>query len=363
MPQVRVRHTLGSYPVTVAPGALEELAATVRRLWPNRRIAIVTDETVQALFAGRLAGGPWHPILAITPGEESKTRDSWLELTDALLSAGFSRDSALVALGGGVVGDLAGFVAATLARGIPYVQVPTTLLAMVDSSVGGKTGVDTPHGKNLVGAFHAPDAVLADPAVLTTLPEVVYRGGLAEMVKHALVADARYWTRLQSSVPVLLSRDPAALTPLIVRSIEIKAEVVWKDEREAGPRSMLNAGHTVAHAIELLTGFQVPHGDAVAIGLVAESRIAERLGIAEPGLAADVSLMLVSLGLPVTIPSGLDAGSLVEAMSMDKKRRGGQLRFALPQAIGAMAHDGEAWTIAVPEAIAIARALRESGAG
>lgn len=363
MPQVRVAHALGSYPVLVAPGALEELAATVRRLWPDRRVAIVTDETVLTLLGDRLAGGPWHPVLAIPPGEESKTRDSWLELTDALLSAGFSRDSALVAIGGGVVGDLAGFVAATLARGIPYAQVPTTLLAMVDSSVGGKTGVDTPHGKNLVGAFHPPEVVLADPVLLTSLPAEVYRGGLAEMVKHALVADARYWSDLESGVPVLLARDPAALTPLIVRSVEIKAEVVARDEREAGPRSILNAGHTVAHAVELLTGYQVPHGDAVAIGLVAEAHLAERIGIAESGLAASVRLLLASLGLPVTIPAELDAAPLIEAMASDKKRRGGQLSFALPRAIGAMAHERHAWTIAIPDELAIQDALRECGAG
>ncbi len=363
MPQVLVRHALGSYPVMVAPGALGELAGTVRRLWPDGRVAIITDETVQGLLAGRLAGGPWHPVLAIPPGEESKTRDSWLELTDALLSAGFSRDSALVAIGGGVVGDLAGFVAATLARGIPYLQVPTTLLAMVDSSVGGKTGVDTPHGKNLVGAFHPPEAVLADPAVLKTLPAEVFRGGLAEMVKHALVGDREYWTRLESGVPVLLGRDPAALTPLIVRSIEIKAEVVAKDERETGPRSILNAGHTVAHAIELLSGFQVPHGDAVAIGLVTETRIAETLGVAESGLTERLRLLLAALGLPVTISPALDAPSLLDAMASDKKRRGGQLRFALPQAIGAMARDGDAWTIAVADGHAIQNALRECGAG
>jgi 3-dehydroquinate synthase len=183
------------------------------------------------------------------------------------------------------------------------------------------------------------------------------------MVKHALVADREYWARLESDNPGLLGREPAALTPLITRSIEIKADVVSKDERETGRRSILNAGHTVAHAVELLTGFQVPHGDAVAIGLVAESRLAEQLGVAESGLAERVRLMLAPFGLPVTIPAGLDAPSLVEAMAADKKRRGGQLRFALPRAIGAMARDGDAWTIAVPDGRAIQDALRACGAG
>jgi len=362
MPDIRVTHALGAYDVTVRAGVLAELGARVRALWPERAVALVTDETVRSLLADRLAGGPWTLVLSVPPGEASKSRARWEALTDALSSAGFSRDAAIVALGGGVVGDLAGFVAATFARGIPYLQAPTTLLAMVDSSVGGKTGVDTPQGKNLVGAFHPPAAVLADPTVLATLPVTHFRGGLAEMAKHGVVADAAYWAALQAAAPALPERSAALLTPLVHRSIEIKAAIVTEDERESGRRAVLNAGHTVAHAIEHASGWTVSHGDAVAIGLVAEARLAESLGVASPGLAEEISLGLRALGLPTHVPPDLAATTLAEGMRLDKKRSGTQLRFALPAGIGTMAHDGTRWTLAIDDTSAILHALRATGA-
>jgi len=362
VPDIRVTHALGAYDVTVRAGALDDLPARVRSLWPERTVALITDETVRTLLADRLAGGPWTLVLSVPPGESSKTRARWEALTDALSAAGFSRDAAIVALGGGVVGDLAGFVAATFARGIPFLQVPTTLLAMVDSSVGGKTGVDTPQGKNLVGAFHPPAGVLADPTVLATLPPHDYRGGLAEMAKHGIVADAAYWLELQARAPDLAARTPAALTPLIRRSVEIKAAVVTEDERESGRRSVLNAGHTVAHAIEQLSRFAVSHGDAVAIGLVAEAHLGESIGIARKGLAAEIAAGLRVLRLPTHVPADLAANALLDAMRLDKKRSGTQLRFALPKEIGVMARDGARWTIPVSDAAAIVHALRSAGA-
>jgi 3-dehydroquinate synthase len=362
MPDIRVTHALGTYEVTVRAGALDDLGGRVRSLWPDRTVALITDETVRTLLAERLAGGPWTLVLSVPPGESSKTRARWEALTDALSAAGFSRDAAIVALGGGVVGDLAGFVAATFARGIPFMQVPTTLLAMVDSSVGGKTGVDTPQGKNLVGAFHPPAAVLADPAVLATLPPQHYRGGLAEMAKHGVVADAAYWSALQAGAATLASRTPESLTPLIRRSVEIKAAVVTEDERESGRRSVLNAGHTVAHAIEQLSRFAVSHGDAVAMGLVAEAHLAESIGVATEGLAAAIAAGLRALGLPTHVPTELAANALLDAMRLDKKRSGTHLRFALPQQIGVMARDGVRWTIPVSDAAAIVHALRATGA-
>jgi len=362
MPDICITHALGAYDVTVRAGALDELDERVRSLWPGRMVALITDETVRSLLAHRLAGGPWTLVLSVPPGEGSKSRARWEALTDALSAAGFSRDAAIVALGGGVVGDLAGFVAATFARGIPFMQVPTTLLAMVDSSVGGKTGVDTPQGKNLVGAFHPPAAVLADPAVLASLPVAHYRGGLAEMAKHGLVADAAYWTALQTAGPALGKRSPELLTPLIRRSVEIKAEVVTEDERESGRRSVLNAGHTVAHAVEQVTHFGVSHGDAVAIGLVAEAHLAESIGVAAAGLAAEISAGLRALGLPTHVPADLAANTLLEAMRLDKKRSGTHLRFALPKAIGVMARDETRWTIPIDDPSAIVHALRAAGA-
>jgi 3-dehydroquinate synthase len=345
---VEVRHALGSYPVYVEPGALARLGELTARHLPARRLALLSDATVRALPPR------WGVVLpqvdaelVIPPGESSKSRERWTELSDALLARHFGRDSALILLGGGVVGDLGGFVAATYLRGIPHVQVPTTLLAMLDASVGGKTGVDTPQGKNLIGAFHPPSAVVADPRVLATLPEREFRSGLAEAVKHGVIADREYFEWIAGAVDQIAARDPEAMAALVQRSVEIKAAVVSEDEREAGRRAILNAGHTVAHALEQASGYALAHGEAVAIGLVAECRLAESLGLARAGLAPEVASVLRSLELPTALP-GLAPERLLDAMSADKKNRESRIRFALPVAIGEMA-PGEGWTVAVME--------------
>src|ERR671912_1637535 len=220
-----VTHALGSYPVYVEPGALARLPLLIQELFPERRVALIADARVHSLYrSGSWGTAPWDgESLTFEPGEKSKTRESWSELTDQLTERGFGRDAGLVALGGGVTGDLAGFVAATYLRGIPYLQVPTTVVAMLDASVGGKTGLDTPHGKNLVGAFHPPAAVIADPGTLTTLPDREYRAGLAEAVKHGLIADREYFGWIEATADVLIARDSAALEHLVRRSVEIKA--------------------------------------------------------------------------------------------------------------------------------------------
>ena len=351
---VVVTHALGQYPVFVEPGALgrlETLAADHLGAAGAARVALIADANVFALLqAERLGRGPWRgAALTFPPGEASKTRDQWARLTDALLAQGYGRDSGIVALGGGVAGDLAGFVAATYMRGLPYLQVPTSLLAMLDASVGGKTGVDTPEGKNLIGAFHPPAAVVADPRALATLAERDYRGGMAEAVKHGLIADAEYFTWMEREADVLLRRDEAALTWLVRRSVEIKADVVSGDEREAGRRAILNAGHTVAHALEHATAYELPHGEAVALGLVAECTLAEALGVAPAGLAARVGALLRRLGLPVRLTQPHDAERLVRIMGSDKKNRGARVRFALPSGLGEM-DPGERWTREAPEA-------------
>jgi 3-dehydroquinate synthase len=358
---VVVTHALGHYPVYVEPGGLGRLEPLVREHLPVARVAMIADAGVHALLqAGRFGRGPWEgTALTFPPGEPSKTREQWARLTDALLAQGFGRDSGLVALGGGVAGDLAGFVAATYMRGLPYVQVPTSLLAMLDASVGGKTGVDTPQGKNLIGAFHPPVAVLADPRALATLPDREFRGGMAEAVKHGLIADGDYFAWMERDAEALLRRDEMALTRLVRRSVEIKAEVVSGDEREAGRRAILNAGHTVAHALERATAYGLPHGEAVALGLVAECALAEALGIAPAGLGARVAALLGRLGLPVRLTAPIAADRLVQAMGTDKKNRAAQLRFALPRELGAM-DEGERWTRAAPEG-AIREALERIG--
>jgi 3-dehydroquinate synthase len=262
------------------------------------------------------------------------------------MERGFGRDSALIALGGGVTGDLAGFVAATYMRGVPYLQVPTTLLAMVDASVGGKTGVDTPQGKNLVGAFHPPAAVIADPQTLVTLPDRDYRAGLVEAVKHGLIIDRAYFEWMETNAAEISSRRVDLLTQLIRWSVEIKAEIVASDERESGRRAILNVGHTVAHALERVSGYSLPHGEAVALGLVAECELAEQLGLASAGLRSRVAALLRRFQLPERLPPGLERGAVVGSMATDKKNRGGQVHFALPSQLGAM-HRFNGWTTAV----------------
>jgi 3-dehydroquinate synthase len=342
-PAVTVTHAAGSYPVFAVSGLLARLPALAAELLPGRRLAVITDRTV-----GRaVPHGLDAPTLVVAPGEGSKTRTRWSALTDRLLDLGYGRDAAIVAVGGGVVGDLAGFVAATYLRGVPWLQVPTSLLAMVDASVGGKTAVNTGHGKNLVGAFHPPVAVLADPDTLRTLHADHLGAGLVEALKHGLVADAGYFHWIGERAVDLLAGDRSALEELVSRSVRIKAAVVSQDEREGGRRAILNAGHTVGHAIERVTDYAIPHGDAVAIGLVVEALLAHRLGLAERALAPTVRRAIERLGRPTMLDPGWSDEGLLAAMGHDKKVRGDSLRFALPTRIGAMAGADSNWTVPV----------------
>ena len=340
---VEVRHAFGSYPVRIAAGQLEELATSTQELLPNRRLVVITDRTVGRLVSHNLE----VPTLVVAPGEASKSRSRWSALTDRLLDLGYGRDAAVIALGGGVVGDLAGFVAATYLRGIPWLQIPTSLMAMVDSSVGGKTGVNTSHGKNLVGAFHPPVAVLADPVALGTLHPAHLGAGLVEALKHGLIADAAYFEWIEANAATLTGGAVEQLTELVERSVRIKAAIVSEDEREQGRRAILNAGHTVAHAIERVTDYAIPHGDAVAIGLVVEALLAHRLGLAERALAPRIRMALERFDRPTQLDSAWSDASLLEAMDHDKKVRGETLRFALPTALGAMASKDSIWTVPV----------------
>ncbi len=346
--------SLPPYVITVAPSSLDSLGDAVRAVAPAFRYAIITDTNVGPRYARRaVASFRDDPVivLQVEAGEAHKTRASWAHLTDQLLAAGFGRDSTIVALGGGVVGDLAGFVAATFMRGIPYVQVPTTLLAMIDSSIGGKTGVDTPAGKNLVGAFHQPAAVVVDPETLDTLPLAQLRAGLAEAIKHGIIADAEYFERVVADLPAVLeSRARHAMDALITRSIEIKADIVRRDEREAGVRKILNFGHTLGHAIEAASGYRLLHGEAVSIGMALESELAEHLGIAEPGTADRVRESLRRAALPSARPADLASDRLLAATRGDKKARRGSVTYALPLRVGAMAGENQGWAIQVDDA-------------
>ncbi len=357
------------YPVLVGRSLLGDLAELVATYAPNHRYAFIVDAAVERTHgaAARAGFAPERTrTLAVPSGEASKSRAEWMRLTDALLDWGAGRDTTVIAVGGGVIGDLAGFVAATLHRGVPVVQVPTTLLAMVDSSVGGKTGVDTVAGKNLVGAFHNPQLVVADVNTLRTLPELLRRDGLAEMIKHGLLADADHFTALCGLLPALAGgagADVAELPALIGHSIGIKARVVHEDARESGRRQVLNAGHTVAHAIEHALTYRVAHGSAVAAGLVVEARLAEQLGVAEHGLADMVADAVRRAGLPDGPPASVSDATLLEATRSDKKARAGVVQYALPTRLGAMSvGPAGRWSTPVPDdavlaALASARTL------
>ena len=340
-----------SYDILIGRGLLGELPTLLHKACPAARYAVIADSHVADLYGKKIAAALQADLFTFPAGEWNKTRETWAGLTDRLLAAHVGRDAAIVALGGGVAGDIAGFVAATYLRGVPYVQVPTTLLAMIDSSIGGKTGVDVPAGKNLVGAFHQPQLVVIDLDVLATLPAVQLAAGMAEALKHGVIADAEYFAFLEKEQRAVAAKDGATLDRVVARSVEIKAAVVSRDEREAGLRAVLNFGHTVAHAIEAVAKYEVPHGEAVAIGMAQEARLAETLGIAEPGTADRLQRLLERYALPLELPRSATVDDLIAAMQLDKKAREGTVRFALPQAIGRMYGDGKSWTVAAPQAV------------
>jgi 3-dehydroquinate synthase len=325
--------TIG-YDIVIGAGILHTLGALLTAHAPAPHYGMVSDARVAGLYGDRVTAavrstGAQVDLVRFPGGERSKTRETWAALTDALLGHGLGRDGCLIALGGGVTTDLAGFVAATFMRGIPCVQVPTSLLAQIDASIGGKTGVDTPAGKNLVGAFLHPRLVVIDPLVLATLPDAELRSGLAEAVKHAAIADAEYLDLILRDAPRLLEREVHALTRVIVRSVRIKAAVVARDPAELGERATLNFGHTIAHAVERVTAYAVPHGFAVAMGMVVEARLGELMGLTPRGTADRIRAALSALGLPVGLPADLTADAILAAAATDKKARAGRVRFAL----------------------------------
>lgn len=344
------------YPVYCQVGVLNAAGEIVQQLAKAHRYAIVSDETVAPLYAQRLSAqlpADSTSVFTIPPGEREKTRENWARITDALFAWGAGRDTTIIALGGGVVGDLAGFVAATFMRGIPVVQIPTTLLAMVDASVGGKTAIDTPFGKNLVGAFHNPSAVIIDPAVLSTLPAEMIRSGVAEMIKHGVIADASYFDAVLQAQPAVRALGGAApgFAALIAGSVQIKAAVVAEDSREGGLRQILNFGHTIAHAIERELDYRIAHGEAVGIGMVVEARIAQALGLASPGLEHAIIDALEAAGLPTSVPAELAAEAILAATYGDKKTRSGSVRYALPRGIGEMEAAEGRWSMPVLDQI------------
>jgi 3-dehydroquinate synthase len=337
------RHTLSvalaerSYPIHIGRNLLGDAALWSSAL-PQRPVLLITNVTVAPLYAATVAQAlAPRPVVEVDlpDGESHKTLDTVSRALDVLVANRFARDAGIVALGGGVVGDIAGFVAACYQRGIAFVQVPTTLLAQVDSSVGGKTGVNHPGGKNLIGAFHQPIAVLADTDTLKTLPDRELRAGLAEVIKYGLIRDAAFFSWLEQNVDSLLARDPTALAHAIRRSCEIKAEIVARDEREQAERALLNLGHTFGHAIEAATEYKSwLHGEAVATGMLLAADMSARLGQVSSGDLKRVRALLERVGLP-THAAGLTAPQLRDYMRIDKKVAGGRIRLVLLRGIGA----------------------------
>ncbi len=346
-----------SYDIRIAPGLLAQLGRACARLQLGRRCAIISDEHVAPRY-GRavqetLRRSGFEPLLVTVPaGETAKTLRTVQACYDQLAAHRLERRSFVVALGGGVVGDLAGFVAATYLRGIAFVQVPTTLLAQVDSSVGGKVGVNLRAGKNLVGAFYQPRLVLCDLQTLGSLPEREYRSGLAEVIKYGIIYDAALFAALEGSMPKLLRREPRTLAAVIARCCEIKAEVVRQDETEGGLRAILNFGHTIGHALEAISHYgKYLHGEAIALGQVAAARLSHRLlGLPEAD-AQRITHLLAQAGLPtelrLTLPQQAQAW---RAMQLDKKVSGGEVRFVLARQIGAVVY-GQKVPAAVLESV------------
>jgi 3-dehydroquinate synthase len=329
------------YDVTVEPGALERLGALVRAAAPDERCAIVGDEAVLNIYGGpaeqALRRGGFEAVVhAVPSGERHKTLETVRGVYDTLLAAKLERRSPVIALGGGVVGDTAGFAAATYLRGVPFVQCPTSLLAMVDASVGGKVGVNVPQGKNLIGAFYQPMAVVVDPLVLQTLPPRELRCGLAECVKHGVIRDPGLFDWIEERVARIQAIDPAVMTELVARNVAIKARVVEEDEKESGVRAHLNFGHTFAHAIEATSGYgTIEHGEAVALGMAAATQLAVDLGRCDAALLARLTALLEKIGLPTRAELAATE-ELLAAMRLDKKVKAGRMRLVLPDRLGAV---------------------------
>ncbi|MEA5507836.1 3-dehydroquinate synthase [Halotia wernerae UHCC 0503] len=331
-----------SYEIAIAPGSLDQLSQQLTSLNLGKKVLVVSNQTIFKHYGERvinsLTSAGFEVVSYCLPaGERYKTLNSIQKLYDIALENRLERSSTMLALGGGVIGDMTGFAAATWLRGINVVQVPTTLLAMVDSAIGGKTGVNHPHGKNLIGAFHQPRKVLIDPEVLKTLPMREFRAGMAEVIKYGIIWDAELFAQLEASKNLNQLRyvKPELIDTILTRSCQAKADVVSKDEKEGGLRAILNYGHTIGHAVESLTGYRlVNHGEAVAIGMVAAGQIAVALGLWQQEDTERQNALIQKAGLPIRLPDEIDIEGIIAALQLDKKVKAGKVRFILPTQIG-----------------------------
>ena len=332
--RIEVRSSVGRYAIDIAPGLTSRLGELLSTAGLPERRFIVSSATVWRFHAQRVAGVTREEPILIPDGERYKHLATVGKIYDALIRAVADRASAIVAIGGGVTGDIAGFAAATYLRGIPVVQVPTTLLAQVDSAVGGKVGVNHPMGKNLIGAFHAPRAVIIDPDLLATLPRREFRAGLYEVVKYGVIASRELFDRISADLPALFARQSDRLVPVIATSCRIKAAIVELDERESGPRRALNFGHTAGHALEAVTKYRrFRHGEAIAYGMLVAAELGVRRGVFTQVERDALNALIVQMG-PLPAVADLSAAQVVEAVSRDKKVVAGTLHYVLPTAIG-----------------------------
>ncbi len=339
MQELRVGLGDRSYPIIIESGCIRNIGQDLLAKKVGKRYGVIADDRVAGLFGATLLkslerAGLNAELITFPQGEANKTLKTIENLAGALVRSGFDRKDALIALGGGVTGDIAGFLASAFMRGIPFVQIPTTLLAQVDSSVGGKTGVDIPEGKNLVGAFYQPKAVYIDLSVLKSLPREELLGGLAEVIKYGVIRDAAFFDFLSDNRTRILGLDEKLLARMVFTCCRIKAEVVSEDEREGGVRRILNYGHTIGHAVEGASDYSLIHGLAVAIGMAAAARLAVLTGHLAEEDAARINNLLREYGMPVEIPKDLDRQRLRKYLLADKKVVGGKVNYVLPTAIG-----------------------------
>jgi len=361
MPDVRinlVRQDDLSYSVQIGRNLLSEALSDAECRHPGARVFVLTDGNVESAgHLDALLANKEEPCFTIDPpGEVSKNLDTVTQILSAMERDRFGRDSLLVALGGGTVGDIGGFVAAIFKRGIPYVQVPTTTVAQADSSVGGKVGVDSDLSKNAYGAFKQPSHVYLDVSTLATLDDRIYRAGLVESVKHAMIADAGYFEYLEANMPGLLARNEDVLEAIAEKNVSIKGRVVEQDPEEKNLRRILNYGHTVGHGVESASGFSLLHGEAVGIGMVAAARIAEELGLADESIRSRAVALLEKLGMPTRIPAEISSEAIADMMTRDKKAVGSAPRFVLLDTLGKV-HEQEGQFVVAVDAGVVSRAL------
>ena len=345
-----------SYEIEIGTDLFSTLAKELKEEELAYRYAVVSDSNVSELYFGKLADAfkkEGLPCLLITiaAGEQSKNRKNKEFIEDTMLKSAMGRDSAIIALGGGVVGDIAGFVAATYNRGIPYIQYPTSLVACVDSSVGGKTAIDTAYGKNLIGSFYQPEKVYIDLETLKTLKEREIKEGLAEVIKYGIIFDSEFFDYIKENLECIFNYHTVVLRKIVSRSCEIKGHVVENDEKESNLRKILNFGHTIGHAIEQLSNYSITHGNAISIGMVLEAEVATKAGILDSASTNKIKEIFSLAGLPIELPKDVDKSKIIQTMKLDKKARKGNIEFALPKTIGKMHTDSGSYGIRIDEKI------------